>query len=401
VWAVDLRPAEVVMRQFPRRLFGVDPEEVKRFLAEAAATLERVNAEMARVILERSALQKTLKETREELEALRARLAEAEAALARYRGQEQLIAQIVVEAQQLKGDLLRESRAEAQRITAAAQAVAAETMGSSRAAAAELLRAARAQAEQAVESAERAAASRLAEIRLESERLISEARREAAAVHGEARRHVEALVERLENFLASSDEVSRGLAALAARQAESLRVVGEIQREIEAAFLPSLRAFVRSLTGAEARPPLLAEPGARPGEHSAGPGPATPAATPAGSQGADDEPGDAGEIVVSPVRSYLQASRLVAVVARLKGVKSARLRAYAKGSATIDVVTAGQTIGTMDPALRDAFRPDAVETTGRRLVLRLPNGGGPDAWGDAGDSGRPGDSGGPGDPPAR
>jgi cell division septum initiation protein DivIVA len=400
VWAVDLRPAEVVMRQFPRRLFGVDPEEVNRFLAEAAATLERVNAEMARVILERSALQKTLKETREELEAIRARLAEAEAALARYRGQEQLIAQIVVEAQQLKGDLLRESRAEAQRITAAAQAAAAETMGSSRAAAAELLRAARAQAEQAVESAERAAASRLAEIRLESERLISEARREAAAVHGEARRHVEALVERLD-FLASSDEVSRGLAALAARQAESLRVVGEIQREIEAAFLPSLRAFVRSLTGAEARPPLPAEPGARPGEHSAGPGPAAPAATPAGSQGADDEPGDAGEIVVSPVRSYLQASRLVAVVARLKGVKSARLRAYAKGSATIDVVTAGQTIGTMDPALRDAFRPDAVETTGRRLVLRLPNGGGPAAWGDAGDSGRPGDSGGPGDPPAR
>ena len=74
---------------------------------------------------------------------------------------------------------------------------------------------------------------------------------------------------------------------------------------------------------------------------------------------------------MSPVHSYLQATKLVTAVSRMKGVKTARLRSYSKGTITIDVVTETGTVATIDPSLIDGGPLDVVETTDSRMVLRL------------------------------
>jgi len=80
--------------------------------------------------------------------------------------------------------------------------------------------------------------------------------------------------------------------------------------------------------------------------------------------------------VVSPIHSYLQATKLVTAVASIKGVRSARLRTYSKGSVIIDVVTEAGAFAGVEPHLIDGFPLDVIEATDRRLVLRVvPNGG--------------------------
>ncbi|HET9001851.1 MAG TPA: DivIVA domain-containing protein, partial [bacterium] len=185
---MDLRSAEIAIRQFSRTLFGADPAEVRQFLAEAAATLDRVNNELTGVILERTTLQTTLKQACAEVEALRRQLAAAHEKLSAYQGQESLIAQVLLNAERVTEDLTRESRAQAEQAIAEANAAAEQTVQSARQAAADLLRTARMRAQQAIEAAEHAAAARLGEVRIEAESITDEARRTAAEVQQAARR---------------------------------------------------------------------------------------------------------------------------------------------------------------------------------------------------------------------
>jgi cell division septum initiation protein DivIVA len=371
---MDLRPAEIAMRQFSRTLLGVDPAEVRQFLAEAAAALDRVNSELAGVILERTTLQTTLKQTCAEVEALRRQLAVAHERLSAYQGQESLMAQVLLNAERVTEDLTRESKAQAERTIAEANAAAQEAVQSARNAAADLLRTARVRAQQAIEAADRVAAARLAEIRIDAESMVDEARRTAAEVQQAARQQVEHVIARLETFLAAREDLSEQLDALAKSHGESLEVVGRMHAEVEEVILPALRDQMRALTEREASlapPPAPVQPAA-PSEHV----PIVPQPSINGGKGvrAPTAQGE-GEIVVTPVHSYLQATKLVTAVSRVRGVRTARLRTYSKGSITIDVLTEEDAFASLDPHLIDGFPLDIVEATDRRLVLRIGNGG--------------------------
>jgi cell division septum initiation protein DivIVA len=398
---MDLRPAEIAMRQFSRTLFGADPAEVRRFLAEAAATLERVNAEVAQVILDRTALQSTLKMTTAEVEVLRKQLAEAHEKLAAYQGQESLLARAFLNAQKAAEELTRDSKAQAERTIAEANAAAEETIQSARNEAADLLRATRTRAQLAIEATDRAAAMRFAEVKIEIERVAEEARRTAAEVRRAARQQVEELIAHLEAFLATREEWSRHLDALARRHADSLDVMGRMHAEVAEVILPALRGMMRTLTEKEGGPagPSVGPVASDARAPAVGPAPMAPAEPAAPSRRAEvlrspaasDGKGvpattlrAAGEIVVSPIHSYLQATKLVTAVARIKGVRRARLRTFAKGSVIIDVTTEGGTFAGLEPRLIDGFPLDVVEATDRRLVLRLIPNGGPRAHPDEG-----------------
>jgi cell division septum initiation protein DivIVA len=371
---MNVRSAEIAIRQFSRTFFGADPAEVRQFLAEAAATLDRVNNELAGVILERTTLQTTLRQTCAEVEALRRQLAAAHDKLSAYQGQESLIARVLLNAERVTEDLTRESSAQAEQTIAEANAAAEQTTQSARHEAADLLRTARMRAQEAIEAAERAAATRLAEVRIEAESVADEARRTAAEVQQAARRQVEDFIARLEAFLAGRENLSEQLDALAKFHGESLEVVGRMHAEIGKVILPALRDLMRVLTEqvpAPAATPPPVQPAASSERVHAVSHPlingGTSMRTPTVQRG--------GEIVVSPVNSYLQATKLVTAVSRVRGVRTARLRTYSKGSITIDVLTGEDAFAALDPHLIDGFPLAIVEATDRRLVLRIGNGG--------------------------
>ena len=62
-----------------------------------------------------------------------------------------------------------------------------------------------------------------------------------------------------------------------------------------------------------------------------------------------------GEVVVSPVSSYLQASKLITAISRMTGVKAVRLRTYAAGVVTIEVSTETGNLSGFDTAHVDGF----------------------------------------------
>ena len=78
-----------------------------------------------------------------------------------------------------------------------------------------------------------------------------------------------------------------------------------------------------------------------------------------------------GEIVVSPINSFLQATKFMAALARIKGVLSVKLRTYAGSKAVIDIVTEGRTVGGIDTSLIDGFHIDVEESTDSRLSLKI------------------------------
>lgn len=391
---MDLRPAEIAMRRFSRTLFGADPAEVRQFLTEAAATLDRVNSELARVLLDRTTLQTTFKQTTAEVEALRRQLAEAHEKLAAYQEQESLMARTWLNAQRVTEDLTRDSKVQAERTIAEASAAARETVQSARNAAADLLKAARARARQAIEATDHAAAARIDAVQIEAERLMGEARRGAAEVQQAARQQVEQFIARLEAFLAAREDLSKQLHILAKSHGDSLEIVEGMHAEVEEVILPALRDLQRTLTETDGYLPSgpaisLPPPAPMPAAPSEPSAPVKPAA-PSGRVQMVPEPSinggkgvrapaaqPGGEIVVSPVHSYLQATKLMTAVSRVRGVRTARLRAYSKGSITIDVLTEGGAFGALDPHLIDGFPLAIVEATDRRLVLRIVNGGPP------------------------
>lgn len=347
------------MRQFSRALLGANPAEVREFLLAAAASLQRVSDELAGVILERTSLQTAVKQAQAEVEVLRAELAEARSKLAAYQGQEALLARAVLDARLVSDELSRSSREQAERTIAEAQAAAKETIETARQSAAELLRAARAHAQQAVEAAERTAASRMAEVQIEAERITAEVRSAATEVQRAAQRQIDEFIARLEAFLADREELAENLDALAKHHAGSLELVGRLHAEVERVILPALRELTETVAGEEpaARGQPVHSAQASPGHDRNG--------------GHAPAPHPTAEIVVSPVHSYLQATKLVTSVSRMKGVKRAWLRSYSKGTITIDVITDAGTVAALDPSLINGGPLDVVEATDRRMVLRL------------------------------
>ena len=372
---MDLKPAEVAVRQFSRTLFGANPAEVREFLLAAAATLERANNELAGVILERTALQAALKQAHAEVESLRAELAEVRNKLAAFQGQEALLGRAVVDAQRVTEELTRSSREQADRTIAQASATAKETVETARLSAADLLRAARAHSQQAVEAAERAAATRTGELQIEAARIAAEVRSAAAEVRQAAQQQVETFIGRLEAFLANREEFAGSLDALAKHHADSLEVISRLHTDVEHVILPALRELTQTVS--QQASGGRGQPAPRSEDTSASALPAAPTARGVYRREPDRDGGGAppthrtAEIVVSPVSSYLQATKLVTSVSRIQGVKTARLRSYSRGTITIDVVTEAGTVAGIDPRLINGGPMDVVEATDSRMVLRL------------------------------
>ncbi|HYM90485.1 MAG TPA: hypothetical protein VEW91_02480, partial [bacterium] len=285
---MDLRPAEIAMRQFSRALFGADPEEVKGFLAEAAATLERVNTELTRVRLERTELQtefqNSKKQAEAEIEELRRQLVAAQEKIAAHQKQESQMAQALMNAQRVTDDLIQSSKARADRIVAEAKAASQVTMEAARREAAEgkaaalasaeatrkeavelkaaaqaaleaarkeaadLLRATQAQAQEAVRAADRAAEARMAQIQRESERLAEQARKEVSELHQTAVQQVERFVVNMKAFLSNWEGLSRNLEVLARSHAGALETIAQTRAEVESGVLPVLRGLLHGLS---------------------------------------------------------------------------------------------------------------------------------------------------------
>jgi len=435
---MDLRPADIAMRQFTRKLRGVDSEEVKLFLVEVAATLERINSELTRVTLERTELQASLKKAIAEAEDLKKQLANTQEKITAHHKQENQMAQALLSAQKATDDLIQSSKGRADRIvteakasallaTEAARKEAAEAktqaqtiVEAARKEAAELLRTTQAQAQEAVKAAERAAETRMAQAQRDAELMMEEARHSVAEIQQTALQQVEQFMTNIKAFMSNWEGLSRSLEVLARDQAEALETIAGTRAEVESDVLPLLRDLLRGLrAGADiglrepapaaapsppppplkpaappARPAVrepAAAPSARPAARepaaaSHSPTPPQPAPPPKSVQPVRPSPAPApervpvgaaqaqGEIVVSPVGSYLQASRLVTAVSKIKGVKTARLRAYSKGMITIDVLTEEGTLAGIGADLSTGFPVDVVEETDTRLVLRFANG---------------------------
>ena len=438
---MDLRPADIAMRQFTRKLRGLDPEEVKLFLAEVAATLDRVNSELTRVTLERTELQGNLKKAIAEAEDLKKQLANTQEKITAHHKQENQMAQALLSAQKATDDLIQQSKGRADRIvneakasallaTEAARKEAAEAktqaqtiVEAARKEAAELLRATQAQAQEAVKAAERAAETRMAQAQRDAERMMEEARHSVAEIQQTALQQVEQFLTNMKAFMSNWEGLSRSLEVLARDQAEALETIAGTRAEVESDVLPLLRDLLRGLragadiglrepapapAAAPSPPPPPPKPAAAPSPRPAArepaaapsarpaarepaaashsPTPSQPVSPPKGVQPVRPSPAPApervpagaaqaqGEIVVSPVGSYLQASRLVTAVSKIKGVKTARLRAYSKGMITIDVLTEEGTLAGIGADLSTGFPVDVVEETDTRLVLRFANG---------------------------
>jgi cell division septum initiation protein DivIVA len=537
---VELRPAEIATRRFSWTPIGANPGEVRQFLAEAAATLERVNSELTQAIVDRTALQTALKEATTEVEDLRKRLAAAQQKVAAYQEQESLLARALLNAQKVTDDLIQQgkaqadralaeanasadaltqsarrsaeelvrtskaqaertlaeanasaetltqsarrsaeelvrtskaqaertlaeanataqatlqaarrsaeemlqtskaqaeralteanataqaaqaaqksaeevlqtskaqaeraltqasataeatlqaaqksaeevlqtSKAEAEHALAEANATAEATAQSARKSAADLLRDARAQAEEAVQAAERTTEAKMAQVQMDTERLTEQARTAITGLQEAAVKQVGMLAANIEVVLSDRETLSRDLETLAKTHTESLKTVASLQAEVRNDILPALHKLLDTLkegwnwsppAAAPAPPvePAFATQEPRP-EEAGRPKPVPPAQE----EGAPSHQVK-GEFVVSPVHSYLQASRLVTAVSRVKGVQTARLRGYAGGVVTIDVITESGTLAGFDTSLIEEFPLSVVEATDNRMVLHI------------------------------
>ncbi|HLW59755.1 MAG TPA: hypothetical protein VKV57_07490 [bacterium] len=328
--------------------------QAARAAAEDALARARASAQEQLQAAERT----TAAAKAEAEETARAARAAAEDALARARAsaQEQLQA--------------------AERTTAAAKAEAEEIARAARAAAEDALARARASAQEQLQAAEHAAAEQLARLRVESDRLVEETNHEVDEVKKSAEQYVAGIAAKLETFIVDREGVSRGLETLVKKQMESLQALTRLRLELQRETLPVLNRLMRGLRGDVGPEPeiepleALSELPDQVDQPSAG-AEETPAPETDAGGVRDPLPQHHGEIVVSPIHSFLQATKFMAALSQIKGVASVKLRSYAGSKAVIELVTEGLAIGSIDGRMIDGFPLEVVESTEERLTLRI------------------------------
>ncbi|TMJ14471.1 MAG: hypothetical protein E6H02_03205 [Bacillati bacterium ANGP1] len=78
-----------------------------------------------------------------------------------------------------------------------------------------------------------------------------------------------------------------------------------------------------------------------------------------------------GEVVISPIQSFMQATKFITALTHVEGVAGVKLRTYAGSKLTVDVLTENQPVGAIDCALIDGFPIEVVESADNHLVLRI------------------------------
>jgi len=371
-WQLDIiKPADIARRQFSRTLLGgADPEEVNEFLVEVAGAVGRMGEELAQAVQDRNALQQLLKEATAEVENVQKQLTHAQEEIGAYQDQENLMARALMNAQKMTEDIIRTAKAQAEKITSDAKAGADEAAQSARKTGDEILRDAKARAEEMVRNTERAAAAKMAQLQNDAKVLVEQARQQSAEIKQAAEQYVAVLITKIEAFVSDRDGISRNFDALVKIHADSLELVKRLRGEVQNEMLPALYQLLEQVKKEEkkAAPEASAAPPAARSPRADG------AAHPKGAPRPDDKRvvnlDVEAEIVVSPVTSYLQATKLVTAISRIKGIKTARLRSYSGGVITVDVSTESGTLAGFD-VKHIGFPMDVVEATDNRLVLRI------------------------------
>jgi hypothetical protein len=369
--------------------------ELHRLREQAAAARIKIAAHQARKNLaaqmsaERDALRRRLKDLTVEVCILRDQAAAAQAKIAAYQAEDREIARTLLSAQKAADDLVDSARIEAEAVVSAAAADAGAVRQAARKAAAETLRKAQARAEATVRAAEEVAASRLAQLQMEAEWLTEEARRAAGEAERSAEKYVTGLITRLETFVADGQFLAGSRDALV-----------RLEREAHDEILPALHRLVQRIkerSGAREAPasaPPAPAGGEAPAPSASGAaadhmvstlrrlveviggsvaGEAAPSSppAPAGEPGRVVPLGVRGEIVVSPVRTHYRATKIAEAISRMKGIRTARLRALQDEAASLEVITEAAGLTGINFAMIDGVPMDVVEATDARLVLRV------------------------------
>ncbi len=370
------------------------------------------------------ALQEAQRTTEELLRSAKARAEEAIAAgKSAGEGIVQAARTTATETLQRARESAQEQIQAAEQATAAAKAAADEIVQNARTAAAETLDRARESAQEQLKAAERTAAEHLARLRAESDELVEETNRKVQEVRQAADHHLTGVTAKLDAFVRDREEISRGLDGLARSHAESLQMMTRLRSEVQGQILPAVHRLLRRLKGegvgdaddTGAVPAPSAEPEAtaarsaveerrpaseagmeqRPGPDAAARDaePAREAAAPereavpeaaaqereSAPEAAAPEPKESGasavrhigQIVVSPIHSFLQATKFMTALSQVKGVASVKLRTYSGAKATIEVVTVGHTVGDINFRAISGFSIEVVESTDTHLALKL------------------------------
>ena len=274
----------------------------------------------------------------------------------------------------------------AERATAAAKTAADEIVQAARAAADETLRKARASAQEQIHAAERTATEHLTRLRAESDELVEESNRKVQEVRHAAEQYLTGITARLDAFIRDREHMSRGLEALAKNHAESLQLMTRLRGEVQSQILPAVHRLMRRLKGEDAGEPEDTTPlpvstsAEEPAEVEAAAASEEPVAAAAeASPAAAEEPTEpsvprvryTGEIVVSPIHSFLQATKFMTALSQIRGVASVKLRTYSGAKATIEIVTEGHTLAGINCEAIDGFAVEVVESTDAHLILRI------------------------------
>jgi hypothetical protein len=321
------------------------------------------------------------------------------------------------DAQRASDELVRAAKARAEEAITSAKATAEGILRSARNTAADTLAKARESAQEQVEAAERVAQSRS-----ESAGDGGPPNPDIERTKTAAELYLAGVVTKLDAFIHDREQVSRSLEALTKTYADSLQTMNRLKAEVQKEILPTVQRLMHGLKGEDAGDGRdWAQGNAEPkAERKAGPRatrkveeatseadgdgeleleadadqlgplmltpeapksarPATPdrpareapREQPAGADGATGK--HSGEIVVSPIHSFMQATKFIGALTQVEGVVSVKLRNYAGAKLTIDVLTDGHPVGAIDCDLIDGFPIEVVESADDHLVLRIGN----------------------------
>ncbi len=354
-----------------------------REAAQKAQELQR-HAEAARA---------ALSEATAKVQELERQAAAAQKTITRYQEQETEVARAIQDAQAAYDEIIQSAKARAEEMVATAKSSADGIVRSARNTATDMLHKARESAQEQLQAAERMATERRALLQ-SGPNEAGDADPEAEETTKAAQEYLTGVIDKLDTFIRDRDGVSRSLEAAAKQYAESLETVSRLRTEVQREILPAVNQLLRRLQGGPAgdgeagpEPPAEAEAEAEDDTERLMPLVSTPASPkPARPIAPDKAPREqrerpttahapggshAGEVVVSPIHSFLQATKFITALSQIQGVSSVKLKSYAGSKLTLDVLTAGYSVADIDCALIDGFAVEVAESADNQLVLRL------------------------------
>ncbi len=394
------KSADITWHEFSRKLFGgVDPDEVRKFIAEVAANLNRTASELAHIQAQRADLERAMQEaiargeelaknlmnTEQALASAEVRLAEVreeqatcQQRLAVYENRDSQAVGMLLNTQKITEQMLREAREQAEQMLQGAHAQAEKTLKQAE----QMLQGAHAQAEKTLKDAREQAEQVLAAAQADGRRIIAEARGSAAQVQAEVDGHVADLSARVRAMLALHDEFSQNIDAVRTRHNKMLEVLARLRADTRQHVLPLLERSQRALgsapktdggqapdTGGAALQDEEKSLQAVRGGDQFSRTDADEVPKPGAAQ-EDGLPGDAdAELVVGPFASFFEVTKFLTALSRLTEVRRAHIRTFSDRIATFDVSLAGG--AGLDISRIEGYPLDVVERGGTRIVLRI------------------------------